>query len=104
VEGFLHTILGKRSGLGLELGLVLHYHHYYLSPTLVLILTLTYWDRPSFQDSVVPSYLTSKAGTDEDPVAGYNAAGRGFPDVSAAGMTRIRVRVRGRVRGLCCWV
>jgi tripeptidyl-peptidase-1 len=46
----------------------------------------THYSRPSFQDSVVPSYLTSKAGTDEDPVAGYNAAGRGYPDISAAGL------------------
>jgi hypothetical protein len=27
----------------------------------------------------------------KNPAAGYNAAGRGFPEISAAGMIRVRV-------------
>jgi tripeptidyl-peptidase-1 len=41
----------------------------------------------SFQNTVVSNYLLTVAGTAQAPVAGFNTQGRGYPDISAAGLS-----------------
>jgi tripeptidyl-peptidase-1 len=41
----------------------------------------------SFQDTVVSNYLLKVAGTAQAPVVGFNTQGRGYPDLSAAGLS-----------------
>ncbi|KAF2476738.1 tripeptidyl-peptidase 1 precursor [Lindgomyces ingoldianus] len=43
----------------------------------------TYWERPKYQDKVVPAYIKSLNGQYDGL---YNKAGRGYPDVSAQGL------------------
>ena len=42
--------------------------------------------RPSWQAAVVDAYLSSVLNTPHQPVGGYNSMGRGYPDISAAGL------------------
>ncbi|EGP91925.1 uncharacterized protein MYCGRDRAFT_67381 [Zymoseptoria tritici IPO323] len=42
-----------------------------------------YFPRPSYQDKVVPSYISSHVPESYQSKSGYNASGRGIPDVSA---------------------
>jgi tripeptidyl-peptidase I len=41
--------------------------------------------QPSFQTEAVAQYFVTAAADNKTPIAGYSAAGRGFPDVSLAG-------------------
>ena len=45
----------------------------------------THCPQPKYQKKAVAAYFTAAAAAGQTPVAGYNAAGRGFPDVSLAG-------------------
>jgi tripeptidyl-peptidase-1 len=45
-----------------------------------------YNPQPAFQKEIVDNYLLNVKGTNEDPVVGYNAQGRGYPDIAAAGL------------------
>ena len=44
-----------------------------------------YYSRPTWQDSTVAAYYTNIATSTDQPAAGYNKTGRGFPDLSLAG-------------------
>ena len=44
----------------------------------------SFYSQPTYQKSAVQSYLTSSAGG-QTAVAGYNPAGRGYPDLSFLG-------------------
>ena len=44
----------------------------------------SYYPRPSWQDTAVSSYFTSLGSN--QPYPGYNAGGRGYPDVSLLGV------------------
>ena len=47
-----------------------------------------YFARPSYQDSVVPAYITSLG----DKFSGlYNTSGRGYPDIAAQGFRFITI-------------
>jgi subtilase family serine protease len=62
-----------------------------------------YSPRPSWQNSVVSSYLSSQAST-LPPATAFNATNRGFPDVSALGHNYL-IRLSGRwtiVDGTSC--
>ena len=42
--------------------------------------------RPNWQAAVVDAYLSSVLNTPHQPANGYNSKGRGYPDISAAGL------------------
>ena len=42
----------------------------------------TYYPRPTYQDTVIPDYLSLVSGSTTDPTSGYNPSGRGYPDIS----------------------
>jgi hypothetical protein len=44
-----------------------------------------YFAQPSYQKDSIDTYFTNAAKAGQTPVTGYNAAGRGLPDVSLAG-------------------
>jgi hypothetical protein len=44
------------------------------------------YPRPSWQDKAVAGYFAAAAAAKQSPPAGYNANGRGFPDISLAGV------------------
>jgi hypothetical protein len=44
-----------------------------------------YFAQPSYQKDSIDTYFTNAAKAGQTPIAGYNAAGRGLPDVSIAG-------------------
>ena len=52
-----------------------------------------YYTRPAYQDAAVEKYFAEVARSPIQPVAGYNPAGRGYPDISfEANMYRVQHR------------
>ena len=48
-----------------------------------------YYPMPAWQAAAVSAYFTSAAAASQTPVAGYATAGRGYPDVSLAGLNYV---------------
>ena len=44
-----------------------------------------FYPQPTYQRSAVSGYFSAAASAGQSPVAGYTAAGRGYPDISLAG-------------------
>ena len=48
-----------------------------------------YYPVPSWQAAAVTAYFTSAAAMGQTPMAGYSTNGRGYPDVSLAGLSYV---------------
>ena len=46
----------------------------------------SFYPQPSYQKEAVAGYFTLAKNAGQTPIAGYNAAGRGYPDLSLAGL------------------
>ena len=55
-----------------------------------------YYDQPAYQKAAVAGYLAAVKGTAKDPVAGFDASKRAYPDVSLAG-AKYSIYVGGKV-------
>ena len=58
-----------------------------------------YYAQPAYQKAAVAGYLAAVKGTTKEPVAGFDATKRAYPDVSLAG-ANYRVYIGGEVYGL----
>ena len=58
-----------------------------------------YYSQPTWQASAVAGYFKAAAAAGQTPIPGYNAKGRGYPDISIAGLNYLTI-VNKRFSGM----